>query len=104
MGVRECPFCGKSVSDQFRDCPHCHETLPQQRVQAASSAPRAKSMMRRGLTYMLVLVLIYYVISDRSPIKLSLPFTPLLTDYVLPLFFVVSLGITLYGLFKSVRG
>jgi hypothetical protein len=105
MGVRECPFCGKKISDAFRDCPHCHETLPELRVVKSSSSSGKGGPLRRGLLYMMIVAFIYYFLSSNSPLKLpTVPFAPLLTTYLLPLFFLASLGITMYGIFLQVKG
>jgi hypothetical protein len=109
MGVRECPFCGKSMSDVFRDCPHCHETLPERRVPAAPASVRTtsgdgrKTMLRRGLLYMMTVAFIYYLLSPASFLKLPVPFAPLLTRYLLPLFFLMGLAFALFGIYQNVR-
>lgn len=104
MGVRECPFCGKKTSDVFRDCPYCHETLPElRRSSAASSSVRGRGgPLRRGLLYMMIVAFVYYLLSPASPLKLPVPFAPVLTKYLLPLFFLAGLGFTLYGIFFQV--
>jgi len=105
MGVRECPFCGRKISDIFRDCPHCHETLPELRVLNASSSSSGKGgPLRRGLLYMMIVAFIYYLLSARSPLKIPVPFAPVLTTYLLPLFFLAGLSFTMYGIFLEVKG
>jgi hypothetical protein len=109
MGVRECPFCGKSISEVFRDCPHCHETLPERRVPGtaseagAASAGSRETTFRRGLLYMLTVAFIYYFLSPASPLKLPVPFAPLLTRYLLPFFFLAGMAFALFGIYQSVR-
>lgn len=109
MNVRECPFCGKSMSDALRDCPHCHEALPERRISASVRAARAQkgdgrpTTFRRGLLYMMAVAFVYYLISPGSPLKLPVPFAPVLTRYLLPCFFVMGLGFALFGIFQSVR-
>ena len=106
MGVRECPFCGKKISGAFRDCPHCHETLPELRVVRTSSSSSGRGgPLRRGLLYMMIVAFIYYLLSANSPLKIpTVPFAPLLTTYLLPLFFLAGLGMTMYGIFLQVKG
>jgi hypothetical protein len=105
MRIRECPFCGKKISTTGRDCPLCHETLPERRIAAGSTITPGRDMLRRGLFYMMCVAAIYYFLSPASPYKLKVPFDllPLLTTYFLPLFFLLGLGIALYGLFQHVR-
>lgn len=109
MGVRECPFCGKSISETFRDCPHCHETLPERRIPSSAPVARATSggkrptTFRRGLLYMMTVAFIYYLISSGSPLKLPVPFAPVLTRYLLPCFFLMGLAFALFGIFQHVR-
>jgi len=105
MGVRECPFCGRKISDAFRDCPHCHETLPELRVVNTSSSPSGRGgPLRRGLLYMMVVAFVYYLLSVNSPLKISVPFAPILTTYLLPLVFLAGLGFAMYGIFLQVKG
>ena len=103
MGIRECPFCGRKISDAFRDCPHCHETLPELRPVKTSSSSRRGGPLRRGLLYMMVVAFIYYLLSPSSPLKIPVPFAPVLTNYLLPLCFLAGLGFALYGIFFQVR-
>ncbi len=105
MGVRECPFCGKKISGAFRDCPHCHETLPELRVVKSSSSSGRGGPLRRGLMYMMLVAFTYYLLSANSPLKLpTMPFAPVLTTYLLPLFFLASLGMAMYGIFFQAKG
>jgi len=54
---------------------------------------------------MMIVAFIYYLLSANSPLKIpTVPFAPLLTTYLLPLFFLVSLGMTMYGIFLQVKG
>jgi hypothetical protein len=54
---------------------------------------------------MMIVAFIYYLLSANSPLKIpAVPFAPLLTTYLLPLFFLTSLGITMYGIFLQVKG
>ena len=60
-------------------------------------------MLRRGLLYMMFVAFLYYLLSPESFLKLPVPFAPLLTNYLLPLFFVMGLTFALYGIFQHVR-
>lgn len=107
MGVRECPFCGRTIFEAFKDCPHCHETLPERRLPskpAPAGMTPGRGMLRRGLLYMMFVAAIYYFLSPSSPLKLPVPFVPILTTYLLPLFFVMGLIFALYGIYQHVTG
>jgi len=55
--------------------------------------------------YMMLVAFIYYLLSANSPLKLpTMPFAPLLTTYLLPLFFLASLGMAMYGIFFQAKG
>lgn len=109
MHFRECPFCGKRIpANGGRDCPVCHETLPDRfhHRHAHGTTTPGRNMLRRGLFYMMCVAAIYYFLSPASPYKLKLPFArllPLLTTYFLPLFFLLGLGLALYGVYQHVR-
>lgn len=97
------------MADVFRDCPHCHEALPERRIPATAPAARVQSghrqtTFRRGLLYMMTVAFIYYLISPGSPLKLPVPFAPVLTSYLLPLFFLLGLSFSLFGIYQNVRG
>ena len=112
MATRECPFCGRKISEVYhahRDCPHCHETLPERRVAVAGRNARAadsgrKTTFRRGLVYMMSVAFIYYVMSPSSPYPIKMPYPGLLSTYLLPLFFIMGLFFALYGIYQHVRG
>ncbi|HEV2616304.1 MAG TPA: hypothetical protein VGU63_06800 [Candidatus Acidoferrales bacterium] len=59
---------------------------------------------RRGLLYMMIVAFVYYLLSAGSPLKIPVPFAPILTTYLLPLFFLAGLGFTMYGIFLQVKG
>jgi len=73
------------------------------RAKAASPSGRG-GPLRRGLLYMMVVAFIYYLLSASSPLKIPVPFAPLLTNYLLPLLFLAGLGFALYGIFLQVKG
>jgi len=109
MATRECPFCGKKIADVHRDCPHCREAMPERRIPSAATSRRAagsgrKTTFRRGLLYMMTVAFIYYLMSANSPLKLPVPFAPLLMTYLLPCFFLMGLGFALFGIYQNVRG
>ena len=53
---------------------------------------------------MMVVAFVYYLLSVNSPLKISVPFAPILTTYLLPLVFLAGLGFAMYGIFLQVKG
>jgi hypothetical protein len=96
------------MADGFRDCPHCHETLPERRIPVTASPVTRhgirKTTFRRGLLYMMTVAFIYFLISPGTPLKIPIPFAPILTTYLLPLFFLLGLSFSLFGIYQNVRG
>lgn len=83
--------------------------MPERRIPAAVASRRAagagrKTTFRRGLLYMMAVAFVYYLLSPQSPLKLPVPFAPVLTTYLLPCFFIMGLAFALYGIFQHVRG
>ncbi|HEV2491306.1 MAG TPA: hypothetical protein VGT03_15990 [Candidatus Acidoferrales bacterium] len=103
MGSRGCPFCGKTISDMARECPFCHEYVPEIRRNEPSTAVQGKSVVRRGLWYMLVLAILYFVFSGQTPLRITIPYQSLFTDDVLPVLFFVALGFVVYGVYLRVK-
>jgi hypothetical protein len=101
--LRGCPFCGKTISDSARECPFCHENIPQVRLSAVSNEARGNAAMHRGLWYMLILAVVYFFFTQKTPLKIPLPFAPTLTHYLLPGFFFVALIFVLYGIYMRVK-
>lgn len=52
---------------------------------------------------MMTVAFIYYLLSPYSMLKLPIPFAPLLTRYLLPVFFLMGLAFALFGIYQSVR-
>jgi predicted nucleic acid-binding Zn ribbon protein len=106
MPARQCPFCGKSVSNVHRQCPYCRETLPEApKIHAARpqwSNAQAQRKMRQGLLYMLMAGLIYYFVDGYgSPLQLPVAFQPIVSRFLTPLLFLAGLGLTLYGFYMK---
>lgn len=106
MPARQCPFCGKSVSNVHRQCPFCRETLPEaSKIHAARprwSDVQARRKVRQGLLYMLVAGLIYYFAGGYgSPLQLPVKFQPIVSQFLIPLLFLGGLGLTLFGYYMK---
>jgi hypothetical protein len=99
MARRECPFCGKSVSDRLTQCVFCRETLPELKRQAsgASSSDGGGNQVRRGLLAMLLAGVLGYFAGGYSALALPFPLDPILTTYLSPLLFLSGLGLSAHG-------
>jgi hypothetical protein len=103
MSTRQCPFCGKLMPEAAQVCPHCRETMPEERPAKVDwKGVGGSADIRRGLMYMWLSALIYYFTAGYSPLELTFDFLPILNDYLLPLMFLGGLGLTAYGLYRSV--
>ena len=84
-------------------CPSCREAVPQVQL-TRRTGPDGRQQMRRGLLYMLLAAVIYYLAGGYSaPLWLPVQVLPVVTNYLLPLLFLGGLGLTLYGLFLRMR-
>ncbi len=101
--IRQCPFCGLSVLRTATQCPSCRESLPGAeggRQQApAAVQPAKRSLVRRGLLYMLLAAIIQYFSGGYSAMHVPIAISSFVTSYLAPLLFLSGLGLTFYGLF-----
>lgn len=113
MPARQCPFCGKMISDLHSHCPFCRETVPPvpgspvaARVpeHPASSGTGTRNI-RRGLLYMLLAAVVQYLAGGYgTPIlKVPVQVQPIVTSYLAPFLFLCGLGLTIYGFFLHAR-
>ncbi len=112
MPARECPFCGKSISDLLRQCPFCREALPTGPAPPVIMPVHEKKrfpatggrQIRRGLLCMLLAAVIQYFAGGYSgPIAMPVFVTPLITTYLTPLLFLAGLGLSFYGFYRHNR-
>ena len=107
MADRQCPYCGKTVSDKFFQCPYCREDLSPSRVarHSPSGGLQGAKYIRRGLLYMLLGGVCYYLFGGYDPV-LTPPFDfePWLTDYVLPFMILSGLGLVVFGVIRRYSG
>ena len=107
MADRQCGYCGKTVSDKFLLCPYCREDLSASGEKRRSPARRLRGAkyMRRGLLYMLLGAVCYYLFGGYDPI-LTPPFSfaPWLIDYGLPLLVLGGLGLAVFGVVRRYSG
>ena len=113
MPARQCPFCGKMISDLHSDCPFCHETVPAVLGSTAAAkmpAPQAtggagNKNIRRGLVYMLLAAIVQYIAGGYGGyiFKVPIHIRPIITSYLAPLLFLCGLGLTIYGFFLHAK-
>jgi len=102
MGRRQCPFCGVTIPESATQCYSCREPLTETRL-SGERGTAGGAEIRRGLLYMLMGAVVYYLTGESSPLPYSIPFAPILTQYLIPVLFLGGLGLVLYGLFKKGR-
>ena len=101
MATRQCPYCGKLLSDHVAECLYCHETLPtlpEIRV-VSGRRPDGRGEIRKGLLYMLLAAVVHYFAGGYSAMQLPYPINPLLTVYLSPLLFLSGLVLSLHGFY-----
>jgi hypothetical protein len=111
MPARQCPFCGKMISDLHSHCPFCREAVPP--VPGSPAAIRVpvkvsgdgNRKIRQGLLYMLLAGVVQYIAGGYGGALFKLPvhIQPLVTSYLVPLVFLCGLGLSVYGFFLQAR-
>lgn len=116
MPARQCPFCGKMISDLHSHCPFCRESVPpvpgSQTTYVASAASRSADnggsgnrKIRQGLLYMLLAAIVQYLAGGYGGrfLKVSIHIQPMVTSYLTPLLFFGGLGLAIYGFYLHAR-
>ena len=101
---RKCPFCGKSIPSKLHNCPFCREAIPHVKVSSGYSSAEGSRKFQRGLLYMLMAAVIYYLASAASPWKSPIPIPTFVNQYLTPLLFLGGAGMALYGLVLKMKG
>jgi hypothetical protein len=111
--ARQCPFCGKMISDLHSHCPFCREAVfpvpgssAAARVSVSTAADGAGNRnIRRGLLYMLLAAVVQYLAGGyvSSMLKLPVQIQPVVTSYLVPFLFLCGLGLTVYGFFLHAK-
>lgn len=99
MPTRQCPYCGKLVSDYLPECPYCHEAIPELRGAAPLRSDVGRRKIRQGLLCMLLAAVIHYFAGGYSAMELPFPIQPLVTVYLAPVLFLGGLGLSLHGFY-----
>jgi hypothetical protein len=104
VAIRQCPHCGKEISDRHVQCPYCREDVASGETTRSYNPMAGRTQIRRGLLYMWLAGIFYYFAAGYS--GLALPFaTPnVATEYLLPFLFLAGLGLVIAGLFQKMRG
>ena len=96
--TRRCVYCGKHMAVHLAQCPFCREAVPQVQL-TRRTGPDGRQQMRRGLLYMLLAAVIYYLAGGYSaPLWLPVQVLPVVTNILVPLLFFGGLGLSIYGL------
>ena len=96
MSTRQCPYCGKTITDIRTECPHCHAAIPEIGITEKRDT-RSDAEIRKGLLYVLMAAVIHYFASGNSAMQLPFPIQPVVTIFLSPLLFLGGVGLTLHG-------
>ncbi len=106
----QCVHCGKTISDGSLQCPYCREDVGThpvlRRHRSLGAAEHGARWIRRGLLYMLLAGIGYYLLGGRSPLPITLPFevAPWVMNYALPFLFIAGLGLVVFGVVRRSMG
>jgi ABC-type thiamin/hydroxymethylpyrimidine transport system permease subunit len=98
MSMRQCPYCGKNVTEARTECPFCHAMLPEIQV-IHHRDNHADTEIRKGLLYVLLAAVINYFAGGYSALQVPYPIQPIVTTYLSPLLLLGGLGLTLHGFY-----
>ncbi len=68
MSMRQCPYCGKSIAEAYKECPQCRVALPEIQVTRQRDT-QAGTQIRRGLLYVLLAAVINYFAGGYSAME-----------------------------------
>ncbi len=112
MPARQCPFCGKMISDLHSQCPFCRESVPSVPGPPVTAKPSARRTdkhgnrkIRQGLLYMLLAAFVQYLAKGYggSLLKVPVHIQPVVTAYLVPLLFLCGMGLAIYGFFLHAK-
>jgi hypothetical protein len=98
MSTRQCPYCGRMVSQTRTECPHCHAVIPEIQVTRRHDI-HADTEIRKGLLYVLLAAVINYFAGGYSAMQTPLSIEPIVTTCLSPLIFLGGLGLALHGFY-----
>ena len=95
MARLQCAYCGTFVGVGVKTCPNCREAIPE--PIAVHKTPQGGAEIRRGLLYILLAAVVYYLASPQGPLPIPFHIPTMVTTYLLPLVFLLGLGFAIYG-------
>lgn|SRR5215469_2931534 len=104
MAVRQCPFCGRTVTADWQQCPFCREALPPAPLIAPPSRPPAsRGKIREGLLCVLLAAIVHYFAGGYSTMNLPFPVQPFVTIYLSPLLLLCGIGLILHSFLQHLK-
>ena len=102
--MQQCIHCGRQIRRQLRQCPYCRVAQAENRPTSAAS-PRIQTSghFRSGLLPMLLSGMVHYFAGGYSPLVLPGDVSSPLLTYLVPLFFLSGLAMSLWAFFLRVR-
>lgn len=102
--LRQCIYCGKPISRNLMQCPHCREAQTEVCAPSAStSTPGRGGQFRSGLLLVLMGAALQYFAGGYSPLTMPDQVRSPMNTYVVPLLLVSGIGMSLYGVFLRLR-
>ena len=100
MARRQCAYCGTFVDEGVRQCPDCREAIPEH-IEVRRGPRGGGAEIRRGLLYMLLATVIYYLTTPQRILPLPFAIPPEVTTYLLPFLFLAGLGFAIFGVARK---
>ena len=101
--LRQCIYCGKTISRGVQQCPYCRETQNEVPSSVRAHEPSRGNQFRTGLLLMLMAAVAHYFAGGYSPLTLPDQVVFPLVTYLIPLLFIAGIAMTLYGVFQRMR-
>ena len=100
MGKRQCPYCGKYISDALTQCPLCREALDAVPHVAGTGAEQGQRFIRRGVLYMVMAGVIHFLLGEYIPLQIPFEVPSFVGNYLVPFLFLGGLGLTAFGVIR----
>jgi hypothetical protein len=86
--------------EEATQCPFCREQLMRVPVIASPHHEQGRRYIRRGLLYMLMASVARYYLGGYSPQKFPFMVIPEVTQYLVPLLFLLGFGLLVFGVYR----